>query len=62
MLAPLSVGEYTISFGGENLFGTQNTTYNITVTPVPEPTSLLSLVAVSILGAISLQRKTKIDN
>jgi hypothetical protein len=61
MLAPFSPGEYTINFGGEgDVAGLQNTTYIITVAPVGEPTSPLSLLALGTLGVtLTLNRKLK---
>ncbi len=61
MLTPLTAGQHTITFGG-TLSGTpdtiQNNTYNITVTPVPEPSLILGLVSLGTLGAFStLKRK-----
>ena len=50
MLAPLSPGEYSLNFGGEDLFTSQDITYNITSIPVPESSSVLGLLALGALG------------
>jgi hypothetical protein len=54
MLAPLSLGEHTITFGGVSTSGNlQSQTYTIEVIRTPEPISSLGLLAFGTLGAIS---------
>ena len=60
MLAPLPPGKHTLNFGGIGFLTEQNATYNITSVSVPEPASILSLLAFGSLGASSLvKRKQK---
>lgn len=62
LLTPLTSGEHTITFGATDSQGNtlQDNTYRITVLPVPEPTSTLSILTLGTLGtASSLKRKLK---
>ncbi len=56
-LGPLPVGQHTIQFGGgiEGAFQF-DITYNLTSTPIPEPSSLMGFLT---LGGLILARKAR---
>lgn len=58
MVTGLTPGEHTISFGGLADGFSQNNTYQITVVPVPEPTSV-GFMSLGILGLFARKRQQK---
>lgn len=59
IVEPLGEGTYTFSYGGgiEAFDFSTRVESTITATPVPEPTSVLSLLALGTLGTVTLKRK-----
>ena len=56
----VSEGNFCVTVSRENKCGSTNPTFGYLVTPIPEPTSTLSLLALGTLGAVStLKRKLK---
>lgn len=57
MLTPLSLGEHTLTFGGMSSGNQQNQIYTINVVNVPEPISILGILALGTLGIGSTLKK-----